>query len=83
MQLHSICIILNWPCAYKTSSGNNSKAVTFKEQSPSLEATVVQLSINSLPFIDPKGSLLCSKEPATHRYPQPVKFCPQPPILYL
>jgi hypothetical protein len=38
---------------------------------------------NSLPFMEPEGSLPCSQEPATCPHPEPDKFSPHSWILFL
>jgi len=37
---------------------------------------------NSLPFMEPKDSLLCSEVPATAVYPEPHASSTQPPNLF-
>lgn len=39
-------------------------------------------TINSLPFLDSEGSLLCPQNPTSRRYPEPGKSFPRPYVLF-
>jgi hypothetical protein len=52
-------------------------------QRPSQEAYSASASQENSPFMEPKGSILCSQEPATGPYPKPYDSIQHPPTPFL